>query len=71
MSTVRELFGLACPKCGSDEPLCVVIKSLATLSPDGTDPFGDHEWDEESPCLCKECDFTGLITQFTLQEVVS
>lgn len=71
MSTVRELFGLACPNCGSDEHLCVVIKTLASLSPDGTDPFGDHEWDHESPCLWRECDFAGNVRQFAMAEVVS
>jgi hypothetical protein len=50
---------------------CVGIKSLATLSVDGTDPFGDHEWDEESPCLCKNRDFTGYVRQFAAPEVVS
>ena len=71
MTTVREIFGIACPKCGSDDDLRVVIRVVAELSADGTKPFGDQEWDDESPCVCNGCEFAGYVGQFAVPEVVS
>ena len=69
--TVRELFGLACPKCQDDACLSLVLTTWATLRADGTEPFGDHEWDEASPCVCKACDLSGVVADFVCAEVQS
>jgi hypothetical protein len=71
MSTVRKIFGLACPSCGADDDLRVVVRVVAKLSPDGTDPLGDHDWDEQSSCMCSRCEFTGYVRQFAAPEVLS
>lgn len=64
--TVRTIFNLACPKCGSDAHLRVAIDTWAELSTDGTDPVGDHEWNEQSSCRCTNCEFKASVKQFTL-----
>jgi hypothetical protein len=64
--TVRKTFNLACPKCGSDEHLRVAIETWADLSPDGTDPVGDHDWNQYSGCRCTSCDFNGAVENFHL-----
>jgi hypothetical protein len=67
MSTVRQTFQLACPKCGSDEHLCVAIETWANLSADGTDPVGDHDWNQYSGCRCTSCEFAGAIENFRVE----
>ena len=62
--TVRDLFGLACPKCGRDDSLRLVITTWATLSKDGTEPFGDHGWDDTAICRCNDCKFSGVASDF-------
>jgi hypothetical protein len=64
--TVRDLFGMACPKCGDDGKLRLVITTWATLSADGTEPFGDHEWDYTADCLCNGCKFAGVASDFVV-----
>jgi hypothetical protein len=71
MSTLRDTFELACPKCGQAEALEVQITAMALLTRDGTEPFGDHEWDDNSLCRCPECDHSGNISAFTVAEVQS
>jgi predicted nucleic-acid-binding Zn-ribbon protein len=67
MSTsVQSLYNLACPACGSDEFLQVMIETWADLSEDGTEPFGDHEWNEYSRCRCVNCGLEGAVEQFRL-----
>lgn len=69
--TVRSLFGLCCPSCGSDEHLQVMIEAWADLSIDGTDPFSDHAWDQYSGCRCANCDHHGAVEGFWVKEAVS
>lgn len=64
--TVRDLFGLACPKCGDDDTLRLVITTWATLSAGGTEPFGDHEWDDGAICRCNGCKFVGVASDFAV-----
>lgn len=59
---------MACPVCGSDDDLMVVITAWAHLSLDGTDTAGDHEWDDRSGCRCAACDYIGTVTDFHLNK---
>jgi hypothetical protein len=34
MTTVREIFGIACPQCGSDADLKIEITTWVDVSPD-------------------------------------
>ncbi len=69
MSTVREIWGLACPKCGSDERLQVELTTMADLTPDGTEPFGDQLWDGKSYTRCDACGHDGKLARFRCDEV--
>ncbi len=64
MSTVREIWGYACPNCKSDEHLQVELTTMADLTADGTDPFGDQHWHGESYMQCKACDHSGIVNSF-------
>ena len=51
---------MKCPQCGDDHKLDVVVTVWAHVTYDGTEPEGDHEWDGQSPCRCRMCDWQGL-----------
>jgi hypothetical protein len=58
------LDGMRCPKCGSLGPYLIDSDSTFEVEDMGTDTFGGVEWDEHSPCECKECEFRGLVGDF-------
>lgn len=62
--SVRELFNVACPNCGSDGDLLVAVCVWARLSVDGTEPVGDHDWDNESGMICLACRTAGKVGTF-------
>ena len=70
MSSVRELYGMACPECGDDTQIHVVITSWATLSPDGTETYGDHDWDSAACCSCMACRFHGRVGDFHFSSTI-
>ena len=69
MSTVRDEYNLVCSGCGSDEHLAVELTTMAKLTLDGTDPFGDHEWDHNSYMRCANCGNDGTVCSFYVDEV--
>lgn len=68
MSTVRETFGLACPRCGSDDSIEIWAYTVVALMPNGSaatnDPF--HEWGPDHYCACRACTFEGRVADFTI-----
>lgn len=70
MTTVRDIFQLACPRCGSDEHLKVAVVVWVDITPDGTvdNGWAAHEWWECSRCLCAACDHESSILEFTVKE---
>lgn len=63
-NSVQSLYNLVCPACGSDEFLQVLIETWADLSADGTEPFGDHDWDGYSSCRCAVCGHHSVVERF-------
>lgn len=64
-SDLRDVFDLACPACGQAEHLLINITTLARVTADGTEPEGDHEWDDASYCRCPECGRGGTVADFS------
>jgi ssDNA-binding Zn-finger/Zn-ribbon topoisomerase 1 len=62
--TVRTIFPIACPQCGSDEHLRVALETWAEPSADGTEPAGDHDWNAYSACRCTSCDLISAVENF-------
>ncbi len=58
------LEGMRCPNCKSEGPFDIYAHSTFVFTDDGTDEFGDVEWDDDSPCECKECNFEGIAGDF-------
>ena len=64
MSTVREEYEMACPKCGRYEDIKIAVIAFPTLTPDGIDiACGDTEWDDDRLAYC-DCGFSGLAKNF-------
>lgn len=68
MNSVRETFGLACPRCGRDDRLLVAVDTLVHLLPDGTESAGDQEWGPFSTCGCTACDYWDTVDSFETAE---
>jgi rubredoxin len=68
MSTLRNIYDMACPKCGNDEELVVLIETEATLTVEGTDADGHHEWDMDSACACPVCRYHGMVANFLIDD---
>lgn len=64
MSNTNCLEGMACPKCGSEGPFKIVITAWALMFDDGIEETDESEWDDESPCICHECNHLGTVKDF-------
>ena len=62
---LHDVFDLGCPACGQANELVIMITTLARITPDGSEPEGDHEWDDTSYCRCTECGHDGTVGDFT------
>jgi hypothetical protein len=70
MSTLRQLYGLACPNCGQDEALKIAITCFAYVSDEGSEELGDHEWTDDSGCICPDCNHAATVAGFIASEKV-
>lgn len=62
---LRDVFKIGCPACGQANQLVIMITTLSRVTPDGSEPEGDHEWDDASYCRCPECGHDGTVAGFT------
>lgn len=59
------LDGMRCPKCGSYGPLVICTRVDVLVHDDGTEYFGGgYEWDDDAPCSCEECKYSGVVLDF-------
>jgi hypothetical protein len=71
MSTVRDEWGIACPKCKSDEHIEIECSIMVRLTQDGTDDEGgDRIWDETSYTRCDNCSHQGKLARFYVDDEV-
>lgn len=68
MPSVRETFGLACPKCGHDDHILVEATEFVRLLPDGSESVGDQEWALDSSARCTKCDHSGIVANFDVPD---
>ena len=62
--SLRTIYDLVCPRCANDQRLIVEISTLAHLSAEGTEPFGDQYWGQSSACRCPQCDYHATVAAF-------
>lgn len=58
--SMKEL-GLRCPKCRQTGYLNIECVVMAHVNDAGADYDGDVYWDNESPCICPECEWEGRV----------
>ena len=67
--SVKEIWGMACPKCGDDRRIDIYANIWVHLFVDGTGPHEatnrDHHWEPESEAVCNGCDHQGTVATFT------
>ena len=68
MASVKETHGLCCPQCGNDHRLDISFLGTCTLTPDGSEDSGDHEWDDTSQIVCHYCGHNGLVRDFQVKD---
>lgn len=65
MVNTNCLEGWICPMCGQSEEFRVQALHTVALIDDGATPVdGEEEYGVNSPCLCPECDETGVVSDF-------
>lgn len=65
MESLLDIYRLACPRCGNAEVLEIAIICMSRITSDGSEPFGDHDWDAASACLCPICKHVATVAEFT------
>lgn len=66
--SVKSSFEMACPKCGDDADLHVTFTGTCRLVGNGSEDCGDHEWDNDSLCLCGECGHELTVDDFRIKD---
>jgi hypothetical protein len=64
MTNVNCLEGMACPKCGHDERLCISCTTMAAFMDDGVDDTTDYEFTDTSYCECSQCKYSATVADF-------
>ena len=65
MTNSNCLHGLSCPRCGNDSRLTIEVTTLARVTDDGAEAFGDMHWDANSFAECPQCHHEGTLAAFT------
>lgn len=69
MANTNCLEGMGCPECKSEGPfLITVIKTVRMRDEGSEDISGDEEWDNDSWCICDECNHGSTVGSFNIQE---
>jgi len=67
MTSSNCLEGIACPACGNDSMLYIEVRTLASVTDDGAETYGDMEWDSGSYAECPECRRSGTLAEFRVE----
>jgi len=68
MSNQNCLQGIKCPKCGNEDRFKIQASIACHVTDEGSEPDGDHEWDETSHTICPVCEFENSLAAFTKAE---
>ena len=61
----------ACPECGEQDDVLVVVSMMVSLTDDGTDPYADSvsdtsvEYSDSVPAVCPSCGYRGVFREWS------
>lgn len=64
MTNNNVLEGMTCPQCGNEEPFIIEMTGAFKVFDNGTEDMYDTNWDDDSECVCGDCDFAGHVFDF-------
>jgi hypothetical protein len=64
MTNTNCLENVCCPRCGQEDRFQITAIISCIVTDDGSEPVGDHEWDNDSATQCLECGFDGELEDF-------
>lgn len=64
MTNTNCLANIKCPACGNEDKFRIAAHTIATVTDDGTEDYGDIEWDDGSYAECTECLKAGKLRDF-------
>jgi len=70
MTNENCLAGIKCPKCGQEERFHITAVITCDVTDEGSEPTGDHFWDEKSVTQCTECGESGPLERFSAGKVL-
>ena len=66
MTNSNCLENIKCPACGYEYEFRIAAKTIATVTDNGIDDYGDLEWDADSYAECADCQHRGTLKDFTV-----
>lgn len=64
MTNTNCLEGIRCPACGQEGRLKITALITCVVTDNGSEPVGDHDWNDDSSAHCPECGFDGKLKSF-------
>jgi hypothetical protein len=68
MTNTNCLENIKCPVCGNEDSFRIAAKTIATVTADGTEDYGDMEWDDDSYAECTRCHRDGTLRDFEVRK---
>ena len=65
MTNTNCLKGIQCPACGQEDRFKIAALIACLVTDNGSEPVGDHEWNDESSNHCPQCGFDAKLKDFT------
>lgn len=64
MTNENCLQGIRCPSCGQEDRFKITAAITCLVTDNGSEPVGDHDWDDDSNTHCSECGFNAKLKDF-------
>lgn len=64
MTNRNCLDDIRCPQCGQQDRFKIAALITCVVTDNGSEPAGDHEWDDDSSTHCPQCGFDGKLKCF-------
>ena len=71
MTNTNCLENIKCPDCGYEESFRIAASTIFTVTDDGTEDYGDVEWNDDSYAECLQCLRQGKVKDFSCHDSAS